>query len=1056
MRATPDISLNALGIGQNLYINGGLICCANGTSIVAPELAGFFAQENAYLSYIGNVCGAGGTTACAPVGPPMQYFYPAAYYGAGYVSHFPFYDMIGNYCNDNDVTAADGLDYYCDGTGWDNVTGWGSANMLQLAWAINWYLIPASGSNPTVNWSGPATNQWYNSNQTVNWTISDPQPSGGTPSTGIAGFTQGWDSIPPDSFSQPNGGTGDSFWSGPQYPNVSNGCLSLVGGDCAGGVSQGCHTAHVRGWNNMGWTSGDQTYGPICFDTVAPTITMSTNPTTSGTIWVDKSVVVTLTAADSGGSDASGIATTYYAINSTTCVPGSVSACSVYSSPFTVSTPGMSYIYYFTVDNAGNYSTDTYQWVSIDTTKPVTTASLGGTISSGSIYKTNVQVTLNATTTGGSGVANTYYELDGGSQTTYSTPFTVSALGNHTVKFWSVSVSGEVEATKTKTFTIASPTTATVTATPDPVMIGNSVTLNATVTATLSGTPTGTITFWNGATNLGTVTLSGGTATLLTSALPAGLNTLQVSYPATGNFLATNSPPFDETVNENTTTTLMTSLAPVGYGQPVTFTAQVAPAISGTPTGTVSFYSGSTLLGTASLNSNLASITTSFSGLGAYSINAVYSGDSTYLTSSSSALSESVNKGPQTITFPAIPAQPALTTYTLSATASSGLPVTFTTTTPSICSVSNGAATLLTPGYCAVEATQAGNTDYTAAPGVGRNLQVVKAPQTITFTSIASQPALTSVTLSATASSSLTVAFTSLTPSVCTVTSGSTSLLEHGTCTIEASQSGDTLYAAAPNVSESFMVSYVGQTITFPAITEQSALSTYTLSATASSGLPITFTTTTPSICSISGNVASLLTPGYCAVEATQAGNNDYSAAPTVGRNIEVAKASQSITFPSIASQSALTSVTLSATASSSLTVGFTSLTPNVCTVTSNSASMLEHGTCTIQASQAGDTVYSAAPKLSESFMVSYAEQTITFPAIAAQAAGTMVTLSATDSSGLPITFTTTTPSVCSISGNTATLVTTGYCAIEASQPGNNVYSAAPDVGRNIHVLPAS
>ena len=189
------------------------------------------------------------------------------------------------------------------------------------------------------------------------------------------------------------------------------------------------------------------------------------------------------------------------------------------------------------------------------------------------------------------------------------------------------------------TFAIDSPTTATVTATPNPSLLGGSVKMTATVTATLSGTPTGKVTFLNGATNLGTGTLSGGVATLSTSALPAGPLTLQVSYPGAGNFLATNSAPFDQTVNENTTTTVKSSLNPVAYGQSVAFTAQVTPSNSGMPTGSVGFYAGTILLGTGALNSSdIASLTTTSLVAGASSITAVYFGDSTFLTSTSSVL----------------------------------------------------------------------------------------------------------------------------------------------------------------------------------------------------------------------------------------------------------------------------------------------------------------------------------------------------------------------------------------------------------------------------------
>ena len=45
--------------------------------------------------------------------------------------------------------------YYCAGPGYDEVTGWGSANMLQLAWAINWYSTIYDRSSPRHQIRGP-------------------------------------------------------------------------------------------------------------------------------------------------------------------------------------------------------------------------------------------------------------------------------------------------------------------------------------------------------------------------------------------------------------------------------------------------------------------------------------------------------------------------------------------------------------------------------------------------------------------------------------------------------------------------------------------------------------------------------------------------------------------------------------------------------------------------------------------------------------------------------------------------------------------------------------
>lgn len=173
-------------------------------------------------------------------------------------------------------------------------------------------------------------------------------------------------------------------------------------------------------------------------------------------------------------------------------------------------------------------------------------------------------------------------------------------------------------------------------------------------------------------------------------------------------------------------------------------------------------------------------------------------------------------KTDQTITFAALPnkvmGDPP---FTVSATASSGLPVSFTTSTPAVCTSggTNGATiTLQSTGTCTVAAAQAGNTTYNPAPPVSRGFTVgsSKLSQTINF------PALPNRRLrdyrfqvSATASSGLAVSFTTTTPSVCTAggTYGRTiTLRARGTCTVRASQAGNASYYPAPSVSRSFWV----------------------------------------------------------------------------------------------------------------------------------------------------------------------------------------------------------------------------------------------------------
>jgi hypothetical protein len=125
-----------------------ILISTGGTSIAAPELAGFFAQENAYLLYIGAGIGNNcyGSSPCAPLGQPNQAIYYEGF-NAPYAAHYPFYDILEG-CNSNDVTAANGVGYFCAGTGYDLVTGWGSVNMLHLAWLFNTWAAGDFGGLP--------------------------------------------------------------------------------------------------------------------------------------------------------------------------------------------------------------------------------------------------------------------------------------------------------------------------------------------------------------------------------------------------------------------------------------------------------------------------------------------------------------------------------------------------------------------------------------------------------------------------------------------------------------------------------------------------------------------------------------------------------------------------------------------------------------------------------------------------------------------------------------------------------------------------------------------
>ncbi|WP_276208004.1 Ig-like domain-containing protein, partial [Streptomyces malaysiense] len=174
---------------------------------------------------------------------------------------------------------------------------------------------------------------------------------------------------------------------------------------------------------------------------------------------------------------------------------------------------------------------------------------------------------------------------------------------------------GSTSPTVNATVTKAS-TSTVLTSAPDPSVFGQAKTLTATVSAVApgGGTPAGTVSFFEGATLLGTGTLSGGTATLTTSSLGVGTHPLTAVYQGNTSYLTSTSPVDSQTVTQAASATVLTSAPdPSVFGQGKILTATVSAVApgAGTPTGTVSFFEGATLLGTGTLSGGTATLTTS-------------------------------------------------------------------------------------------------------------------------------------------------------------------------------------------------------------------------------------------------------------------------------------------------------------------------------------------------------------------------------------------------------------------------------------------------------------
>ncbi len=171
---------------------------------------------------------------------------------------------------------------------------------------------------------------------------------------------------------------------------------------------------------------------------------------------------------------------------------------------------------------------------------------------------------------------------------------------------------------------------------------GSSVTFTTEISSNIAR-PTGSVTFFDGGTELGTETLNThGFASFSTSDLDLGSHTISAVYSGDDNFNTITSGDLTQVVT-NTTTSLTSSAISSVSGDSLTLTATVSSG-AGTPTGTVTFYDGSTLVDSETLDgSGVATFTTSSLSIGNHSITAVYAGDGTYTSSTSSVVNQAID-----------------------------------------------------------------------------------------------------------------------------------------------------------------------------------------------------------------------------------------------------------------------------------------------------------------------------------------------------------------------------------------------------------------------------
>jgi hypothetical protein len=438
----------------------------------------------------------------------------------------------------------------------------------------------------------------------------------------------------------------------------------------------------------------------------------------------------------------------------------------------------------------------------------------------------------------------------------------------------------------------------------------------STFTVAASGLGTGAITYTSDGivcTNSGaTYTMIAGSGTCVVTASQAADTNYQTASTS-ANVTAADA-------NTSVSVALTNGANPSAYGQSLTFTATLTSDtglvrrrnthkkpldFSGNVT-----WSANTGCAASSVSGYPATATCTTTTLagGSETVTATFAGDANH-TGASGSVTQTVNPLSQTITLTTKPPVNAIygTSFTVAATASSGLTPAFTTGATSGCSVVdnlNGTATYkMTSGTtaCSVIVNQAGNVDYTAAPQVTKSVTAAKATQTITVNTAApaSEPDGETFTIAGTASSGLTVTYGSA--GACTVVSSGPSggtykiTAKTGTCFESMNQAGNSNYYAAPTIAQSTSVAPpVAPVVSFTGAPSSAVKGTmFQVTASSNETGNVTSTAvikaTTPGTCSLSNastsgttataTVTILTGNGTCTMTATWAANGAYKAA---------------------------------------------------------------------------------------------------------------------------------------------------------------------------------
>ncbi len=416
-----------------------------------------------------------------------------------------------------------------------------------------------------------------------------------------------------------------------------------------------------------------------------------------------------------------------------------------------------------------------------------------------------------------------------------------------------------------------------------------------------------------------------------------------------------------------------------------------------------------------------------------------------------------VTQASQTINFAALPnVTYGAASIPLSATASSGRPVTYTVTGPATL-LSNGSTLTVTgAGTVAVTANQTGDQNYTAATAITQSFTVSPATLTVTANNVSRAYGAANPNLNYGFSGFVHGDNSTVISGTATVATAATTTSAPGTYPVTFSAEGLT----SPNynftyVNGTLTVTQASQTISFTALPNVTyGVSPITLAATASSGLAAAYTVTGPA--TLTGSTLTVTGTGTVAVTANQTGNPNYTAATAVTQSFTVSPATLTVTPNPVTQPYGATNPTLAYTVTGFVKGDTLSLVTGSATVTTTATTTSAPGTYPISFATEGLTAANYNFNyVNGTLTVTQASQTINFAPLPNVTYGASpITLAATASSGQAVAYTVTGPAT--VAGSTLTVTGAGTVAVTANQAGNTDYNAANAVTHSFIVSQAA